>query len=143
MTQVMVETLRESLNPELAQTVMTMDIGTLPSHPPLTFLTHIAPDLLFWILFIGGLASQGYSSHAWFVHHLAGVARDLGLKEWTSHVRPMLAQFFYTDRVSQGGKAETVGEDLWSEVVVYLSGAYRHIAPRPGGSRLVSDSEIY
>jgi hypothetical protein len=144
MTQVMGETLRECLNPKVAQTVTTMDTETLPPRqPPLTFLTHAAPDLFFWILFIGGMASQGYSSHAWFVHHLAGVAQALGLKEWLGEVRPLLGEFFYTARNSQGGQPETVGEDLWSEVVVYLSGAYRHIAPRPGGSTLVSDSEIY
>jgi hypothetical protein len=144
MTQVMVETLRECLNPEVAQTETTMDTEMLPPRQPLTFLTHTTPDILFWILFIGGMASQGYSSHAWFVHHLAGVARGLGLEEWTGDVRPLLGGFFYTDRVSsQGGRAETAGEDLWSEVVVYLSGAYRHIAPRPSsGSRFLLDSRI-
>ncbi|KAL3446160.1 hypothetical protein BJX65DRAFT_309151 [Aspergillus insuetus] len=139
MTQVMLETLRQCLDAE-----PTMDTETLPPRQPLTFLTQTAPDLLFWILVIGGMASQGYSSHAWFVHHLAVVARDLGLEEWMGDVRPLLGEFFYTDRISQGGQAETAGENLWSEVVVYLrAGAYRHIAPRPGGGRsILLDSQI-
>ncbi|KAJ0420978.1 hypothetical protein BJY00DRAFT_301257 [Aspergillus carlsbadensis] len=111
MIEVMVETLRQSLDP------------------------NTAPDLLFWILFICGLASKGSSSHAWLVHHLASVALDLGLKEWMGDVRPLLGEFFYTDRSSQG-RVETVGEDLWSEVVVFLRAdpgySCRHIAPRLG-----------
>ncbi|KAL3462202.1 hypothetical protein BJX64DRAFT_288535 [Aspergillus heterothallicus] len=58
----------------------------------------VAPDLLFWILFIGGMASQGYTSHPWFIGHLADVARDLGLGDWKFQVRPLLGEFFYTDR---------------------------------------------
>ncbi|KAL2861704.1 hypothetical protein BJX68DRAFT_10338 [Aspergillus pseudodeflectus] len=84
-----------------------------------------APDLLFWILFIGGMASQGYSSHPWFVAHLADVARDLGLQEWESQVRPLVGEFFYTDRPGQ-----TAAEDLWSELVL-LAGPWRYIAPKP------------
>ncbi|KAL3441113.1 hypothetical protein BJX65DRAFT_322609 [Aspergillus insuetus] len=89
------------------------------------FFQNTAPDLLFWILFIGGMASQGYASHPWFVAHLAELARDLGLQEWESQVRPLLGEFFYTDRPGQ-----TAAEDLWSELVL-LAGPWRYIAPKP------------
>ncbi|KAL2808317.1 hypothetical protein BJX63DRAFT_39051 [Aspergillus granulosus] len=91
----------------------------------LAYFQNTAPDLLFWVLFIGGMVSQGYRSHPWFVHHLADMAPLLGLVEWTGHVRPMLGEFFYTDKAGQTG-----AEDLWSEVRV-LAGSHRHIAPKP------------
>jgi hypothetical protein len=90
----------------------------------LSYFQSAAPDLLFWILYMGGMASQGYSSHGWFVGRLADVAKNLGMEEWDGHVRPLLGEFFYTDQVG-----DTAGEDLWSEVVV-LRGEYRYIAPK-------------
>ncbi|KAL2810611.1 hypothetical protein BJX63DRAFT_310060 [Aspergillus granulosus] len=92
--------------------------------PALPHFYATAPDLLFWILFIGGMASQGYNSHSWFVSHLADVAGGLGLEEW-AQVRALLGRFFYTDRAGN-----TAAEDLWSEVVL-LAGSYRYIAPKP------------
>ncbi|KAL3481542.1 hypothetical protein BJX99DRAFT_243560 [Aspergillus californicus] len=77
-----------------------------------TYFQVIAPDLLFWILFMGGLASQGYSSHAWFVEHLVEVARGLGVEQWSRQARPLLGEFFYADQAGQ-----SAGEDLWREVV--------------------------
>ncbi|KAL2797951.1 hypothetical protein BJX66DRAFT_72505 [Aspergillus keveii] len=91
----------------------------------MSYFQRTAPDLLFWILFIGGMASQGYASHPWFVAHLAELARDLGLQEWEGQVRPLLGEFFYTDRPGQ-----TAAEDLWSELVL-LAGPWRYIAPKP------------
>ncbi|KAL4872324.1 hypothetical protein BDV12DRAFT_210839 [Aspergillus spectabilis] len=64
---------------------------TLGLRLPYFMLT--APDLLLWILFIGGMASQGYGSHTWF-----------------DKARPVLGEFFYTDQPGQKG-----AEDLWNE----------------------------
>ncbi|KAL3482845.1 hypothetical protein BJX62DRAFT_250226 [Aspergillus germanicus] len=108
----MVETFKQSLEVALAGTSLQSFKAT-------------APDLLFWLLFIGGMASQGHSSHSWFVCHLAHVARILALEDWTTEVRPLLAEFFYTDR-----PAHTGAEDLWSEVTL-LTSSYRYIAPKP------------
>ncbi|KAL3476610.1 hypothetical protein BJX99DRAFT_246796 [Aspergillus californicus] len=50
-----------------------------------TILPHLSaasPDLLFWILFISGLASQGYKCHSWFVAHLIDTTRRMGLEDW-------------------------------------------------------------
>ncbi|KAL2808316.1 hypothetical protein BJX63DRAFT_424701 [Aspergillus granulosus] len=88
----------------------------------LSYIQDTAPDLLFWILFIGGMASQGHRSHPWFVLQLADMVHSLGLKEWVD-VRALLGELFYTD---QPGK--TAGEDLWNEVLI---GSFRHIAPNP------------
>ncbi|KAL2856500.1 hypothetical protein BJY01DRAFT_242838 [Aspergillus pseudoustus] len=93
--------------------------------PHLEAFHALAPDLLFWLLFIGGMASRGYPSHTWFVGQLADVARGLGLVDWEGQVRPLLGEFFYTDRPGQTG-----AEDLWSEVIL-LTSAYRYIAPKP------------
>ncbi|KAL4882948.1 hypothetical protein BJY04DRAFT_31365 [Aspergillus karnatakaensis] len=91
--------------------------------PLFTTLLGTSPDLLFWVLFIGGLASQGYKSHAWFVNHLIEVTQILGVKEW-DEARWILAGFFYTDQEKEK-KAE---EALWNEIVVRED---RSIAPKP------------
>ncbi|KAL6233636.1 hypothetical protein BDW75DRAFT_231833 [Aspergillus navahoensis] len=91
----MVETLRQSLAPRLSYFQVT------------------APDLLFWILFSGGMASQGYSSHPWFVLHLAEIAYRLKLEEWVQ-VRPVLAEFFYPAKSGEKG-----AENLWNEVLAF------------------------
>ncbi|KAL4860653.1 hypothetical protein BDV12DRAFT_191576 [Aspergillus spectabilis] len=106
---------------------------SLASATGFTYFQATAPDLLFWILFMGGMASQGYSSHAWFVERLAEVARGLGMKQWAGQVRPLLGEFFYTDQAGQ-----SAGEDLWSEVVG-LEGSWRFIAPKPGFSGMRMD----
>jgi hypothetical protein len=89
----MVETLQQNLAPRLSYFQVT------------------APDLLFWILFSGGMASQGYISHAWFVLHLADMAHRLRLEEWVQ-VRPVLAEFFYPAKSGEKG-----AENLWNEVL--------------------------
>jgi hypothetical protein len=92
--------------------------------PRLAHLTTTAPQLLFWILVIGGMASQQSSSHSWFVKNVADVAWALEVTDWTGQVRPLLGRFFYTDQPGQTG-----AEDLWSEVLA-LAGSYRYIAPK-------------
>jgi hypothetical protein len=86
----------------------------------LAYYKETAPDLLFWMLLLGGMASQGQRSHPWFVLQLAEVAHDLGLREWAA-VRALLGEFFYTD-----WPGETAGEDLWNEVLT----SRRYIAPQ-------------
>ncbi|GFF34852.1 hypothetical protein IFM51744_02589 [Aspergillus udagawae] len=88
----------------------------------LPYLEVTAPDLLFWILFIGGMASQGYSSHPWFVVHTRALAARLDLEQWDK-ARPVLMEFFYTGQPGQKG-----AEDLWNEV---LAPSYPYIAPKP------------
>ncbi|KAL3495351.1 hypothetical protein BJX62DRAFT_233344 [Aspergillus germanicus] len=69
------------------------------------------PGLLFWILFIGGMASLGHEGHEWFVAQLAETAyENLGIREWTE-ARQVLVGYFYTDQPGDSG-----GEDLWKEV---------------------------
>jgi hypothetical protein len=82
-----------------------------------------APDLVFWILFIGGMASQGYKCHPWFVSRLTEMARRLDLVEWEK-ARETLGGFFYTDQPGERG-----AENLWNEVLLMES--YPYIAPKP------------
>ncbi|KAL2841778.1 hypothetical protein BJX68DRAFT_270962 [Aspergillus pseudodeflectus] len=79
--------------------------------PRLSYFQAIAPDLLFWILFIGALASQGSRSHPWFVAYLRCMTSSLGLEDWDK-ARVVLGEFFYTPQPE-----ETVVDDLWKEVV--------------------------
>lgn len=57
----------------------------------------MAPDLLFWILFMGGLASDKplVSSQAWFVEPLAVLADELSLAHWHSAVQVLQGYFFF------------------------------------------------
>ncbi|KAL3455485.1 hypothetical protein BJX64DRAFT_297521 [Aspergillus heterothallicus] len=92
--------------------------------PHLPFFQAIAPDLVFWMLFLGGMASRGYLVHAWFVARLAETAGQLGVREWSA-ARRVLGGFFYTDQ-----PGETTAEDLWDEVL--LDGAQPYLAPGLG-----------
>ncbi|KAL3448428.1 hypothetical protein BJX65DRAFT_274703 [Aspergillus insuetus] len=84
----------------------------------------IAPDIIFWILFMGGMAARAYPVYPWFVTRLAETAALLGVREWRE-VRALLGEFFYTDQPE-----ETTAEDLWDEVL--LDGAQAYIAPNLG-----------
>ncbi|KAL3480813.1 hypothetical protein BJX99DRAFT_204985 [Aspergillus californicus] len=91
-----------------------------------TIITHFKdtdPTLLFWVLFIGGMASLRHNGHLWFVAHLTKITNYLGISDWAS-AREILGGFFYTDQPDEKG-----GEDLWSEVLV--KGHYSYIAPFP------------
>ncbi|KAL4880159.1 hypothetical protein BJY04DRAFT_191807 [Aspergillus karnatakaensis] len=82
-----------------------------------------ASDLLFWLLFIGGMASQGHQGHLWFVNQLTEIMQHQGIDEWEK-ARSILGGFFYTDQPE-----ETGGEDLWNEVLIKKN--YHYIAPTP------------
>ncbi|KAH6974904.1 hypothetical protein EDB80DRAFT_741296 [Ilyonectria destructans] len=91
--------------------------------PKLHHFQTVAPDLSFWVLFIGGMASQGYTTHPWFVTRLTETTQSLGVEEW-ARARVILGEYFYTDQLGQTG-----AEDLWNEVL--LAGSYSYIAPKP------------
>jgi hypothetical protein len=66
-----------------------------------------APDLLFWVLFMGSLASRGTKSSPWFLVHLTDVAEQLGLKDWAS-AASLLESFLFVSRHS-----DEPAKDLW------------------------------
>ncbi|KAL2814673.1 hypothetical protein BDW59DRAFT_154243 [Aspergillus cavernicola] len=101
--------LMQHMSAALKESLLALSSNT--SAPHLSTNT-IAPDLLFWILFVGGLASQGYECHAWFVKGLSLTARVLELEDWTQ-ARAVLGGFFYTDQPAQRRKEEA----LWSAVI--------------------------
>ncbi|KAL5340917.1 hypothetical protein BJX70DRAFT_406663 [Aspergillus crustosus] len=72
----------------------------------------LAPDLVFWMLFMGGMASRGDEVHCWFVERISEIAPRLGVWDWRG-AREMLSGFFYSD---QRGQMEA--EDLWDEVLL-------------------------
>lgn len=59
-----------------------------------SILQSTAPDLLFWILFMGSLASKGMKSNSWFLAHLMDVAEQLSLKNWDSALSVLKNYFF-------------------------------------------------
>jgi hypothetical protein len=74
--------------------------GTLKESlvPRLGILYSTAPDLLFWVLFVGALVARQTSGHyQWHCAHLAHVSSTLGLIAW-SDARSILQEFFYIDR---------------------------------------------
>jgi hypothetical protein len=57
-----------------------------------------APDLLFWILYMGGFASQGFDCHELFVTQLKTSVAELSLTEWSSALS-ILHGFFFVGRI--------------------------------------------
>jgi hypothetical protein len=78
--------------------------------PALTGIKQAAPEVLFWILFTGGMASQGHEGYSWFVDQARDLAGDLGLREWGDG-REILGRFFYTEQPEEQG-----GEQLWQQL---------------------------
>ncbi|KAL2825241.1 hypothetical protein BJY01DRAFT_230237, partial [Aspergillus pseudoustus] len=85
--------------------------------PVYEHLQSTAPTLLFWIMFIGGMASQGYTCHSWFVNGLIELVKPerLDLSDWETKTRPVLEGFFYTRQAWSG---EELDGDLWNEVLL-------------------------
>ncbi|KAJ5587861.1 uncharacterized protein N7459_003626 [Penicillium hispanicum] len=50
--------------------------------------------LCFWVLFVGGLASQTFKCHSWFLFQLRETAEQLSLRDW-DHARSLLEGFFF------------------------------------------------
>jgi hypothetical protein len=63
----------------------------------LGYLLESAPDLFFWIVFIGCLASTGYDCHEWYVTHLRVSCKNLALDGWGEAVQ-VLETFFFVCR---------------------------------------------
>jgi hypothetical protein len=80
---------------------------------PYSHLQTETPELLFWILVLGSLASQGYRCHRWYINRLTEVTKRLGLSEW-EEARAILGGFFYTDQTSE----KMAEENLWNEVLL-------------------------
>lgn len=65
-------------------------------------------DLLFWILFMGSLASRGMECHSWFLAHLVDVADQLSLEGWGSAMS-VLQGFLFVCRSS-----DEPAKELWN-----------------------------
>ncbi|KAL3486981.1 hypothetical protein BJX62DRAFT_214426 [Aspergillus germanicus] len=82
----------------------------ITASPVIEHIKVTAPDALFWILFIGGMAAQGHEAHSWFVDQVGDLARYLGIHDWPV-ARDVLAGFFYTDQPGEPG-----GDELWKQI---------------------------
>ncbi|KAL2814468.1 hypothetical protein BJX63DRAFT_392360 [Aspergillus granulosus] len=89
----------------------------------LPYLHSVAPDLVFWMLFMGGMASTGGKLHAWFIAQLRETRDFLQVQDWIE-ARTILTRFFYTDQ-----RGETAAEDFWNEAL--LTTSYPNTAPNP------------
>ncbi|RAH66351.1 uncharacterized protein BO66DRAFT_442150 [Aspergillus aculeatinus CBS 121060] len=76
----------------------------------LHLLQRTAPDLLFWILFVGGLASMGHQTSAWFKTYLSITAGQLAVYNWDAAL-VLLEGFCFIYR-----PADTMARDLWNAV---------------------------
>lgn len=76
-----------------------------------TILQNDAPDLLVWILFLGGLLSQGRKGHEWWVYKLADAARRISITQWDS-LLVVLEGFCFIYR-----KTDKPARDLWNETL--------------------------
>jgi hypothetical protein len=70
-----------------------------------------APDLLVWILFLGGLASHDRENHEWFVNTLAHAAADSSLNNWDGMLS-VLEGFCFTNR-----STDVACHDIWSKAI--------------------------
>lgn len=74
-------------------------------------LQRTAPDLLFWLLFLGGLISKGLETHDWFLTHLKASAEHIGVQDWVQAVT-VLEGFFFVCRSS-----DEPARELWQSVL--------------------------
>lgn len=63
----------------------------------LGYLLESAPDLLFWIIFVGCFASPGYDCHDWYVTYLRVSCKHLALDDWGKAVQ-VLETFLFVYR---------------------------------------------
>lgn len=68
-------------------------------------LERTAPDLLFWALFLGSLASLGLPSHGWCLARVRKAAVQLGLKNWNDAKRALEGFFFVCRPRNENAKA--------------------------------------
>ncbi|KAL3449847.1 hypothetical protein BJX65DRAFT_294470 [Aspergillus insuetus] len=97
-----------------AEITLTTDTNSNTStnrNTVLQYLTTTAPDLLFWILFVGGMASQSYTSYPWFVDNLAVSVRSLRLWEW-EEARKVMGGFFWCDQAGLKRAEEVLWRDI-------------------------------
>jgi hypothetical protein len=84
----------------------------ISSAPALARIKNTTPDVLFWILFIGGMAAKGHDAYPWFVRHLVDLTVSLGLFEWEM-AHKVLRGYFYTKEPEHPR-----GQALWEQVIL-------------------------
>lgn len=70
-----------------------------------------SPELLLWVLFMGGLASQGRDGHWWWVTEFANIAIKLSLTNWDG-LLVVLEGFCFKYRTM-----DKIVDDLWTEAL--------------------------
>jgi hypothetical protein len=75
------------------------------------------PAALFWILFIGAFATQGYPERPWFAGNIVKGAMILGVRSW-GDARAVLLDFFYLPWVHDAAFVK-----IWEEVEGFMMAA--------------------
>lgn len=75
-------------------------------------LATIAPDLLFWILFMSGIASQGFVSHIWCLNNLRICAKQNALRSWEDALSVLKGYLFVPRRRNDPAKC------LWNSIAL-------------------------
>jgi hypothetical protein len=71
----------------------------------------LCPNVLLWILVLGGIASSGTVERGWYVQNLAAVSTAMNSSEW-EQVTEKLENYLWLDSA-----CDTGGRLLWTEVL--------------------------
>ncbi|KAJ5894956.1 hypothetical protein N7495_006647 [Penicillium taxi] len=83
----------------------------------ISLLEETAPELLFWMYFLGALGTTGLRCHQWLVSGLQSFARRLCVEDWASAL-PILQGYFFVSRHREIGKE--FWESLFGTAVEYI-----------------------
>ncbi|MCJ1322626.1 hypothetical protein MMC15_007975 [Xylographa vitiligo] len=83
--------------------------------PDLSSAWSMVPELLLWVLFVGGIATIVPQERTWFVEALVEPCTTLGVRTWNT-ASGILRRFFWIDKVDD---SQEFG--LWQEVLVAMS----------------------
>lgn len=71
----------------------------------------LCPDVLLWILVLGGIASFGTEERIWFVQNMAAVSAALNISEWEQAIEKLENYLWLGSTCNSGGQL------LWAEVL--------------------------
>jgi Fungal specific transcription factor domain len=72
-----------------------------------------APELLLWILFMGGIASIGLAQRTWYVEGIGSLAKKMNLVS-SEKIKEIMMNFLWLGSTSDGD-----GLELWNDVLLF------------------------
>lgn len=71
---------------------------------------HSSPELLLWILVLGGIAAQNTEERPWFINTINGAAGMAAVSSW-EELKQVMTTVMWMDSVCDLG-----GQTLWNEI---------------------------